>query len=253
VTQPTSQQEPEFKTGPTSQSAQAATEYVLLFDIDGTLIDSGGAGGRALIRAGREYFSCQAIDRVPFHGRTDRGIMIEMLENAGIESTEDNLYGLSQHYFSILPTELKSQGGNVLPGVVDLLDHLAQIEWCHLGLLTGNMAQSAKLKLEHFGLWDYFQFGVYGHAASKRHELSDPAWHTIRQRTEPPGERVVIIGDTEMDVELALTMQVRCLGVCTGGSTADQLLSAGADWVTDDLASTNEVLQWLLPPLRARG
>lgn len=230
-----------------SRISIAADDFVVLFDIDGTLIDSGGAGGRALVRAAREHFGNDQIDRVPFHGRTDRGIMSEMLQNAGIEASTQNLQHLSQRYFSILPDELKSQAGCVLPGVVELLDVLSQQPRCHLGLLTGNMQTSARLKLEHYGLWDYFQFGIYGHEASERRHLSQPAWETIQQRTDPRPENVSVIGDTTMDVELALTMRVRCLAVCTGGCDADDLLSAGAHWVIHDLSDTQQISQWLLP------
>jgi phosphoglycolate phosphatase len=226
-----------------------ASDYVLLFDIDGTLIDSGGAGGRALVRAARECFRNDRIDRVAFHGRTDRGIMAEMLERAGIEASTENLHQLAQQYFLVLPDELQLQSGRVLPGVVNLLNALKHLPGCHLGLLTGNMQASARMKLEHYGLWDYFQFGIYGHASTVRRELAQPAWETIQQRVSPRRENVSVIGDTPMDVELALAMQVRCLAVCTGGCTADDLRTAGADFVTDDLSDTQQVARWLVPAL----
>ena len=95
---------------------ESPIECVLLFDIDGTLIDSGGAGGGALLRAARDHFSQPALQPVPLHGRTDRGIMSEMLENAGISSDSDNLRQLSERYFGMLPSEMKRRGGRVLPG-----------------------------------------------------------------------------------------------------------------------------------------
>jgi phosphoglycolate phosphatase-like HAD superfamily hydrolase len=225
-------------------------ECVLLFDIDGTLIDSGGAGGGALLRAAREHFSRPELQPVPLHGRTDRGIMSEMLENAGITADQDNLRQLSERYFGILPSELKVRGGCILPGVIELLEQLVSDPRFHLGIVTGNMPESARIKLEHFQLWHYFKFGVYGHEAARRRDLSEPAWNSIRQHADHLlPESVVIIGDTELDVDLALTMNVRCLAVCTGGCDADLLQSAGAHRVEPNLADTEQILRWFHPSL----
>ena len=226
-------------------------ECVLLFDIDGTLIDSAGAGGGALLQAAREHFSRPDLQPVPLHGRTDRGIMSEMLENAGIPADQTNLRQLSERYFGILPSELKRREGRVLPGVIELLEQLVSDPRIHLGIVTGNMPESARIKLEHFQLWHYFKFGVYGHEAVKRRDLSEPAWNSIREHANHLSpERIVIIGDTELDVDLALTMNVRCLAVCTGGCDAESLQSAGAHRVEQDLADTETILRWFHPSLR---
>lgn len=223
---------------------------MLLFDIDGTLIDSGGAGGGALLRAAQEHFARPELQPVPLHGRTDRGIMSEMLENAGITADDNNLRQLSERYFSLLPSEMKLRDGRVLPGVIELLDRLVADPRIHLGIVTGNMPESAKIKLEHFQLWHYFKFGVYGHEAVKRRDLSEPAWKSIREHADHLApERIVIIGDTELDVDLALTMNVRCLAVCTGGRDATLLQSAGAHRVEPDLANIESILQWFHPQL----
>ncbi|MDX1930306.1 MAG: HAD family hydrolase [Pirellulaceae bacterium] len=231
-------------------SSNSQIECVLLFDIDGTLIDSAGAGGGALLQAAREHFERPELQPVPLHGRTDRGIMSEMLENVGIPADQHNLRQLSDRYLSILPNELKLREGRVLPGVFELLDRLVSDPRMHLGIVTGNMPESARIKLEHFELWHYFKFGVYGHEAVKRRDLSEPAWSSIRQHAgHLTPERIVIIGDTELDVDLALTMNVRCLAVCTGGCDAESLQSAGAHRVERDLADTEEILRWFHPPL----
>jgi phosphoglycolate phosphatase len=229
---------------------EVPAECVLLFDIDGTLIDSGGAGGGALLRAAREHFARPDIQAVPLHGRTDRGIMSEMLENAGIAADSHNLRQLSERYCGMLPNELKLRGGRILPGVVPLLELLASDARVHLGIVTGNMPESAQIKLEHFELWQYFKFGVFGHEATQRRDLSVPAWKLIREHAaDLPGENVVIIGDTALDVDLALTMKVRCLAVCTGGCQAAVLQSAGAHHVAADLTETEQILRWIHPSL----
>ncbi len=225
-------------------------ECVLLFDIDGTLIDSGGAGGSALLRAAREHFAHPELQPVPLHGRTDRGIMSEMLENAGIIASHDNLRQLSERYFNLLPNELKLRQGRVLPGVIELLERLVDDPRIRLGIVTGNMPESARIKLEHYQLWQYFKFGVYGHEATIRRDLSLPAWDSIRQHADHlTSENIVIIGDTALDVDLALTMNVRCLAVCTGGCDAELLQSAGAHRVEADLADTEPILRWFHPSL----
>lgn len=214
------------------------------------MIDSCGAGGGALLRAAREYFARPELQPVPLHGRTDRGIMSEMLENAGIIADHQNLNHLSERYFSLLPDELKLREGRVLPGVLELLERLVNDPRIRLGIVTGNMPQSARIKLEHFELWDYFKFGVYGHQAAKRRDLSEPAWDSIRQHADHlPPDSIVIIGDTELDVDLALTMKVRCLAVCTGGRDAELLQSAGAHRVEPDLSDTEQILRWFHPSL----
>jgi phosphoglycolate phosphatase len=223
---------------------------VLLFDIDGTLIDSAGAGGGALLQAAREHFARPDLQPVPLHGRTDRGIMSEMLQNAGIPADPHNLLQLSERYFSILPDKLKVREGRILPGVIELLERLISDPRTHLGIVTGNMLESARIKLEHFQLWHYFKFGVYGHEAVKRRDLSEPAWNSIREHASHLApERIVIIGDTELDVDLALTMNVRCLAVCTGGCDAESLQAAGAHRVEPNLANTEEILRWFHPSL----
>ncbi len=176
--------------------------------------------------------------------------MSEMLENAGIIADHQNLNHLSERYFSLLPDELKLREGRVLPGVLELLERLVNDPRIRLGIVTGNMPQSARIKLEHFELWDYFKFGVYGHQAAKRRDLSEPAWDSIRQHADHlPPDSIVIIGDTELDVDLALTMKVRCLAVCTGGRDAELLQSAGAHRVEPDLSDTEQILRWFHPSL----
>jgi phosphoglycolate phosphatase len=225
---------------------------VLLFDIDGTLIRCGGAGGQSLCAALGEEFNLPEVEPVPLHGRTDLGIINELLSKHGIESNQENRSRLCDRYYSKLPSRLKQlsdeRSAHVLPGVSQLLGHLTSSANCVLALLTGNMPTSARIKLEHFGLWSYFRFGVYGDLTDHRPRLASPAHSAIAdyfgQSAAP--RRVVVIGDTPLDVELASTMQARSLAVCTGGFSQAELLNCGADWVLDNLADTQAVVDWLL-------
>lgn len=221
---------------------------VLLFDIDGTLIDSSGAGGGALLRAIEIEFQVSGVQPVPLHGRTDLGIMSELLENHNIPASLENIQRLSRLYFENLPAELRRRGGTSLPGVPELLIHLSRLSQCRVGLLTGNMPRSAQLKLEHFGLWSHFEFGIFGDVAAHRPDLARPALQSIEKHVASgiPPENIVIIGDTPLDIELARTMQVRSLAVCTGGFSASELLSAGAWRVVDNLSDTQRIVNWCL-------
>lgn len=222
-------------------------KFMFLFDIDGTLIDSSGAGGDAMLQALTNLFGCEAARQVSLSGRTDRGIMTELLTVNGVEATEVNILRLAQHYFELLPGVLAEREGRVLPGVIELLVELVDDERCHVALLTGNLPQAARIKLEHFKLWGFFNYGVFGHAAPNRRDLRQPALEYVRQLAgEIPTQNIVIIGDTPLDVDLALAMEARCLAVSTGGYQPQQLEEAGAHYVVDDLSRTDELLNWML-------
>lgn len=227
--------------------AAAGRPIVALFDIDGTLVDTGGAGGGAMLDAFQREFGLPHARPVELHGRTDLGIMTELLENHSVPASADNLERLSSLYFRTLPGELIRRPGKQLPGVAELLGRVSREEHIRLGLLTGNLPTSARLKLQHFGLWEHFEFGVYGDQARHRPGLAAAAWQLISAHVagEMSGEQIVVIGDTPLDMELALAMQVRSLAVCTGGFDARQLASAGATYVIQDLSQTDAVLDWI--------
>lgn len=228
----------------------AACKTVLLFDIDGTLIRCGGAGGRALEAALQMEFGVQQVQSVALHGRTDFGIMNELLVLHGLTADERNRTLLKQRYFSLLPDHLASSKvenkAYRLPGVVELLNKLSNLEGMVTGLMTGNMPTSAEIKLEHFQLWDYFQVGIFGDQVDHRPMMAVAAAQTLARQCGilAADERVVVIGDTPLDIELARAMGARCLAVCTGGYGADQLAESGADRVVEDLSATEELLDW---------
>ncbi len=228
-------------------SAPHDLPLAILFDIDGTLIDSHGAGGNALLAALRIEFDVPQAEPVVLHGRTDTGIIAELLSNHYIANTQANIDRLCERYFAMLPAELEQRGGKILPGVVDILERLCGSSACHVGLLTGNMPISAQLKLQHFGLWDFFEFGIFGDQAAHRPHLAEPARREVNRRIgrELPVRRIILVGDTLLDVELALAMQARCLGVATGGFATAKLLAAGACRAVEDLTDTANIFDWI--------
>ncbi len=224
---------------------------VILFDIDGTLVRCGGAGGSALQAAFLQEFDIAEMGPIELGGRTDLGIFNELLSRHGLSACETNHQRLSRRYFSLLPEHLSQRlaesQARVLPGVFQLLDTLRNTTQHTLGLMTGNLPTSAQIKLDHFSLWDYFEFGIFGDLADHRPLLAQPALARIAEHCGGlvAGDSIVIIGDTPLDVELSKAMRARSLAVCTGGFDHHTLTAGGADLVADDLSNVPAILEWI--------
>lgn len=223
---------------------------LLLFDIDGTLVLTGKAGLRALNRAFHEVTGIAG----GFHGmnaagRTDGYLIEEAARRHGVDLTPQVRASLESRYYAILAEEILEPGEGrkqVMPGVRPLIEALRGRDDTTLALLTGNFRTSARIKLEHFDLWSPFAFGAFADDASDRNLLVPVALQRAREAGhEPRAERVIVIGDTPLDVECAKAGGVRALGVATGSHTADDLRQAGADEVFEDLTETERVLRAL--------
>ncbi len=147
------------------------SKRLLLFDIDGTLIASGGAEG-ALRDAMKDRFGVgEDLQGITLAGATDSAISRVMLEKNGIEATPENIAALLDAYLAALKERLPRHAGRLLPGIVKLLDGLRGRDDCILALLTGNVARGAEVKLTHYGVWDYFEFGAFADDHHDRNEL----------------------------------------------------------------------------------
>ena len=212
---------------------------LLLWDIDGTLIASGGAGMRAL-RTGllRTFAIDGSLDDIDFGGRTDRWIMRRIFEKFGLPASEENFSRFLDGYLAELPTELANPLARVLPGVRPLLAATASRTGLSQGLLTGNVERGARTKLGHHGLWDNFPFGAFGDDSEIRNDLGPHALRRARAHhgIEFAPDRVWIIGDTPHDIACARAIGARVLAVATGGSTLDELAAHAPDAVLTDLA-----------------
>jgi phosphoglycolate phosphatase len=223
---------------------------LLLFDIDGTLLLTGGAGQRAMMRAFADTYGIpDALQRVEVAGRTDRIIMRDALALSGQEFDEEGLADFRERYCRLLHEELAVNGNGrrgVLPGVGPLLDALAGRADVTLALLTGNFRDSAEIKLAYFDLWRYFAWGAFGEEAFERHLLLPIALERHRSIAGPidPG-RVIIIGDTPHDVDCAHRGGARALAVATGHYDAATLRACAADAVVDDLTDTSGILRFI--------
>jgi phosphoglycolate phosphatase-like HAD superfamily hydrolase len=247
---------------------------LLLFDVDGTLVLTGGAAVRAMDDAFCEVFGVRgAFEHVPMPGRTDGAILADAFTRAiprsqilaeavsasGVRPVDGEIARYKAVYFARFAEEIHTPAPvdparptrhrlkGVLPGVRDVLDALDGRPDVFLGLLTGNYEQGARIKLEYFDLWRYFRCGAYGDDSLDRHALVPVAVARARQAGCPTVDPhdVVIIGDTPLDVACAREAGVNCLAVATGGFGVDALRAAGAGTVFESLSDTDAVVQTL--------
>ena len=211
---------------------------LLLFDVDGTLLLSHGGSLQAMTRAARRLFGPRfSLEDVDRNGRLDPEIIGMALESNGVEATPQQLEAFRDSYVRELRTQLDATRS--LPGVLELLAGLRATEGVLLGLVTGNYAEAARLKLEAAGIDpSWFVVGGFGDEAATRGELvrlaMDAAASLARQAV--PAADVIVIGDTPRDVECAKANGCASLAVATGNFTRDALEAAGADVVLADLS-----------------
>ena len=224
---------------------------LILFDIDGTLVLTGGAGIRAMNRAGEEILGVlNLLDGIPCAGRTDWIILHDALTKAGHELDEDLFERMREAHIRYLAEEIEHRGDGVkevMPGVRELLPALRSRDDVALGLLTGNFEEAARIKLGHFDLWDFFRCGAFGDDAADRNALVPFA--VERARSCGLGSfgyaEVVVIGDTPHDVACAVAVGAQPVAVATGGFSVEQLRATGAPVVLEDLSDTAGFLTWL--------
>jgi len=225
---------------------------LVLFDIDGTLLDSGGAGRRAMITAFEQVFGTTGpIDEYPMAGKVDAQIVIELMTAAGLPGR--TIHEQMPTYFARYTAELQriidDHAVRVYPGVVELLDQLAAHPDMVVGLLTGNIRRGAQAKLKAASLARYFDgLGAFGDDALSRPELPAIA---VKRAKETLGLRlwgrdVVIVGDTPADIECGRSLGVKSIAVATGPYTCEDMRPHGPDRCFPDLADTAAVMAGIL-------
>ena len=213
---------------------------LVLFDIDGTLVRTGGAGEKAFARVCATQFGVpDGTAQLGFAGRTDRAIVREFFRRHGIEPAEANFCRFFEAYVFILDELLRASRGEVLSGVRPMLRALRALEPAPIiGLLTGNIRLGAEIKLRHHGLWEEFATGGFADDDEDRNRIAAVA----RGRGERMagrqfrGEEIVVIGDTPLDVACGRAIGARVLAVATGIFTVEQLETHQPDWLVGDLA-----------------
>jgi phosphoglycolate phosphatase len=231
----------------------ARSTRLVLFDIDGTLLWSDGAGRRAIHRALIEIFGATGPADHRFDGKTDPQIVRELMRVAGHNDTmiDERMNELFARYVICLREELQDPSHNAvaLPGVAALLEALAGRDDVTLGLLTGNLVDGARAKLEAVGIDpEMFRVGAFGTDHELRPELPAIAQRRARELlgVDVAGADVVIIGDTPADVECGRDIGARAIGVATGRYSADELVAHGAVAAFTDLSDTDAVIRAIL-------
>lgn len=220
-------------------------DRLVLFDIDCTLIDAHGAGGRAILRAIKDVYGVEGeLGGYSFHGRTDPAIIGDLAVLWGA-ARPDELDAVDRlvdvciaRYIELLREEIDGGEVETLPGVRELVTALAADRRALVGLLTGNVLEGARLKLAPTGLSSLFKVGAYGSDSALRAEL--PAVAVSRAEAMAgrryTGKDVVVIGDAPADVECGASLGVTAIAVATGRHSADELAALAPDHLFADLS-----------------
>lgn len=212
---------------------------VILFDIDGTLITTGGAGVRAFGHAFASEFNLpRATESLHFAGRTDTGLALEVFADNGIKPTPKNRRRFFAAYTRHLKEMLADCTGRICPGVERFLAESRALQPAPLlGLLTGNIRPGAELKLSHYNLWEHFLFGAYGDEHAERNKVALSARRHSRRLLGRglKSEQILVIGDTPRDIECARAIGAKVLAVATGDYTVEDLQMHQPDWCVKNL------------------
>ena len=210
--------------------------WTVLFDIDGTLIRTQGVGMGALGQAIAEVYGHTETPEIPLHGRTDRGIITELFQLLNIDCNGDYSDFLDT-YCKMLKTSLKSNGGTVLPGVKEVLEQLKSRPNVALGILTGNAQKAAKIKLDHFGLSEYFLFGGYGDDSCDRNDVAAQAASAAAEFLQDGYDKnkVWVLGDTVNDILCGRSIGAKVIALETGGGSHKKLLEYRPEFLWKDL------------------
>lgn len=219
-----------------------------LFDIDGTLIQTASAGQFAFEEAFEAAFGVTELSKdVPYAGRSDRGIAADLFGVHGIDNTPENWERFRSVYVGLIAKHVAERDGEVLPGVVALIERVEALGDVHLGLLTGNIEAAAEAKLGYYGLWDRFAFGGFGDDHPDRNDIAATAAAKARERHGrlTREERIVVIGDTPNDVRCARSIGAYAVAVPTGHTPAIALAAANPDILIPTLEDSDDILSFL--------
>ncbi|MFA5353840.1 MAG: HAD family hydrolase [Thermodesulfovibrionales bacterium] len=220
---------------------------LILFDIDGTIMDSGGAGSRSLDLAFKELFSIpKAFSGITMAGKTDLQIMQEALRKHNLPSENGAIPAVMEVYLRNLKREIGNDEKHLKPGIREALEAIRKEgDRYIMGLLTGNIEEGARIKLDTFDLNPYFPSGAFGNDHEDRNMLLPIAVKRFEALTGRAIEHrnCIIIGDTPRDVHCAKPYGAACIGVATGPYPKQDLVEAGADAVMDDLSRTAHLLE----------
>jgi phosphoglycolate phosphatase-like HAD superfamily hydrolase len=220
---------------------------LILFDIDGTLIRTAGAGRQSMEIAFEQVWGIEHGFRdISMMGKTDPGILQEALTNQGLPWQEEKVRTYKHMYFDILEVEIQKprSGKRLCPGIPELLKDLHKESHLILGLLTGNWRTSAFSKLRHFGIDHYFKTGAFADDSANREDLVPIAIQHLYQDLEIIIEpkNIIVIGDTPLDIRCARPHGVKTMGVATGVHSVEELKKENPDFIFPNLGDTPQIL-----------
>ncbi len=212
---------------------------LVLFDIDGTLVRTGGAGVKAFRKVfATEFDAVEGFEQLKFAGRTDVSLVREFFRFHRIPETPDNFERFFNSYVFWLDRIIRDSTTALCPGVLEFLNEVRIFEPRPvIGLLTGNIRLGAEIKLRHFEIWDLFETGAFADDHEDRDKIAEVARQRgsrILQRELADGEALVV-GDTPLDIRCGRAIGARVLAVATGGASLEHLQAHQPDWAVEDL------------------
>jgi len=212
---------------------------LVLFDIDGTLVHTGGAGIKAFARTFATAFNApNGVERIKFAGRTDVSLVREFMGLHDIPATQENFALFFETYVFWLDHILKGSETRACTGVFDFIRDLRTLSRPpRIGLLTGNIRLGAEIKLRHFDLWDVFEIGAFADDHEDRNQIALVAHERGRRLLNGSldGGEIVVVGDTPHDIRCGRAIGAKVLAVATGGATLEELKRQEPDWAVEDL------------------
>jgi phosphoglycolate phosphatase len=222
--------------------------HVCLFDIDGTILNSGSAGKTAMVQAFADEFQVDALfEGLQTAGRTDRAIAHDIFNHHQHELNEEKFQQFVTTYKRLLPEHLSQSNGMILPGVEKLIQVLHSREDIDLGLLTGNYRDGARLKLSHYDFYHYFEFGGFGDVHLHRDDVAKEALEVIHQRHDEDFDRkrIWVIGDTPADVQCGRAINAQVVAVATGTFSYEELEKTEPDYLFHDFSDYQKFIALL--------
>jgi phosphoglycolate phosphatase-like HAD superfamily hydrolase len=211
-----------------------------LFDVDGTLIRTGGAGMRAFAKVfATEFNAADGFERLKFGGRTDFSLIREFFGFHGIPATQENFRRFFDRYVFWLDQFLREGQAEICPGVCDFIRGLGALARPPLlGLLTGNIRLGAEIKLRHLHLWETFATGAFADDHEERSQIAAIARRRGSEflREELRDDQVLVVGDTPLDIRCGRAIGAKVLAVATGACSLQDLKSCEPDWAVADLS-----------------
>ena len=210
-----------------------------LFDIDGTLVHTGGAGVKAFAKVFQTEFNAHdGFEKLKFAGRTDVSLVREFFKYHSIPETPENFERFFERYVFWLDYILNHSQTEACPGVWEFIGGLKALPHPpRIGLLTGNIRLGAEIKLRHFNLWKEFETGAFADDNEDRDLIALAARERGRRLLgeDLRDDEILVIGDTPFDIRCGRAINAKVLAVATGGATLDELKRHQPDWAVEHL------------------